>query len=186
MILIGLGNPGEKYAKTRHNVGWIVLDQLFADLDWKENKYAQSMVAETSVENEQFVLVKPQTFMNESGIAALWFTKEHGHDAGLFIIYDDLDLPVGTWKMSYDRGSGGHNGIKSIEHHLGTRNFFRIRIGIAKQVTDDQLIKPNVLGNFESSEEEKITNLIPEIKKMLTLYTTQGKDKAMTFANTKK
>lgn len=185
LLLVGLGNPGEKYTHTRHNVGWIILDHLFTNTSWKLQKYAQALFSQEAIEQNNCLLIKPQTFMNESGISVKWFLHEYEHSP-LFVIYDDLDLPVGTWKLSYDRGSGGHNGIKSIEHHIGTRDFFRIRIGIAKELNNGDTIKPNVLGNFETEERERILQLVPEIRTMIQIYNEQGKDKAMTYANTKK
>ena len=120
--------------------------------------------------------------MNESGSAVSWYVNQKKYEH-VFVIYDDIDLPIGTCKMSFDRGSGGHNGIKSIEQHLGTREFFRIRVGIGK-VVDNNFIKPNVLGNFESGELLVIETLIPHVKKALDIFIAEGKEKAMTFLNT--
>ncbi len=185
LLLVGLGNPGVKYQYTRHNIGWIILEQMFPQVSWELQKYAQALFTKENIADCEYIVIKPQTFMNESGISVKWFLDEY-KDSPIFVFYDDLDLPVGTWKLSHDRGSGGHNGIKSIEKHLGTRDFFRIRIGIARELENGSIVKPNVLGNFESNEQEKILALLPEIKNMLQIYREQGKDKAMTFANTKK
>ncbi len=185
LLLVGLGNPGVKYQHTRHNIGWIILEQMFPQVSWELQKYAQALFTKENIADCKYIVIKPQTFMNESGISVKWFLDEY-KDSSIFVLYDDLDLPVGTWKLSHDRGSGGHNGIKSIEKHLGTRDFFRIRIGIARELENGSIVKPNVLGNFESNEQEKILALLPEIKNMLQIYREQGKDKAMTFANTKK
>lgn len=185
LLLVGLGNPGVKYQYTRHNIGWIMLEQMFPQVSWELQKYAQALFTKENIADCEYIVIKPQTFMNESGISVKWFLDEY-KDSPIFVLYDDLDLPVGTWKLSHDRGSGGHNGIKSIEKHLGTRDFFRIRIGIARELENGSIVKPNVLGNFESNEQEKILALLPEIKNMLHIYREQGKDKAMTFANTKK
>lgn len=179
-LLVGLGNPGEKYAKTRHNVGWILLHEIFKGNDWNKNAYANAV--ETNAGN--WDIIQPQTFMNESGISVAWYVRQKQYE-NIFVIYDDLDLPVGTCKMSFDRGSGGHNGIKSIEQQLGTREFFRIRIGIAKEI-DGKTIKPNVLGNFEDGELETVLKLAPAIREAFGIFEKNGKDKAMTFLNTKK
>lgn len=176
-LLIGLGNPGDQYVKTRHNVGWIILQKLFPG-NWEYNRYANALFC--SEYNWEVIL--PQTFMNESGVSVAWYIQQKKYDH-IFVIYDDLDLLIGTCKISFDRGNGGHNGIKSIEHHLGTREFFRIRIGVGK-IIDDRFIKPNVLGNFEETEMEIIYTLIPRIKQALDIFITEGKDKAMTFLNT--
>lgn len=186
MIIVGLGNPGEKYKNTRHNIGWIILDNIFPTANWSLNRYAQAFIADEVLQKDvHVILVKPQTFMNESGISVSWIHKKF-ITQDIFVLYDDLDLPVGSWKLSYDRGNGGHNGIKSIEQHLQTKEFFRVRIGISKKLLNGKLIKPNVLGNFETEDQEQITTLGKEILTMLEIYARDGKDKAMTFANSKK
>lgn len=176
-LLVGLGNPGNQYTNTRHNVGWIILKKIFSD-DWKHNRYANASECHT----DQWDIILPETYMNESGSAVSWYVNQKKYEH-VFVIYDDIDLPIGTCKMSFDRGSGGHNGIKSIEQHLGTREFFRIRVGIGK-VVDNNFIKPNVLGNFESGELLVIETLIPHVKKALDIFIAEGKEKAMTFLNT--
>ena len=197
-LLIGLGNPGPTYEKTRHNVGWILMDQMFPEAAWKKNTYAEALVAEVVITEADdavsVTLAKPQTFMNESGKTAGYFTDKEGLlPEHLIVMYDDLDLPVGSFKISFDRGSGGHNGIKSIESHLGSREFIRIRIGISKPNPTEpdhsgqaiKLLKPNVLGNFEAGELEQLATLAPTIKRALITLITEGKDKAMSLFNLK-
>lgn len=119
ITIIGLGNPGTKYAHNRHNIGFMVLDALATD--FKDDKYSSSHIAPY----EGMRLVKPQTFMNDSGITARQFK-----DDTLVVVYDDIDIPLGTVKCSFDRGAGGHNGVSSIIDHLGTTSFARIRVGV--------------------------------------------------------
>jgi PTH1 family peptidyl-tRNA hydrolase len=104
-LTIGLGNPGNEYKKTRHNVGWIVIDDIFSDADWKNNTYAHAMVAHVEIANTPIQLVKPQTFMNDSGKSLHYFIdKEDYKSEDIIVIYDDLDLPLGKIKISFDRG----------------------------------------------------------------------------------
>ena len=186
-LVVGLGNPGEKYEKTRHNAGWLVIDGAFPDLVWQRNSYASAGTAKES----GFLFVKPTTFMNDSGVSVGYFTAKEGYDPDhVVVIYDDIDLAIGTFKISFDRGSGGHNGIKSIEAHLGSREFIRIRIGISKLVeTTEQgsmiISKPNVLGNFEPGELEALKELAPTIKRVLETIQSEGREKAMTVFNSR-
>jgi peptidyl-tRNA hydrolase, PTH1 family len=126
MIILGLGNPGTKYAKNRHNVGFMVLDAYAAQesLSFAEEKLFFSEVARTG----DMVLAKPHTFMNDSGKAAKVLLKQYGDE--LVVVYDEINVPIGEVKCSYDRGSGDHNGVQSIIDHLGHQKFFRIRVGV--------------------------------------------------------
>lgn len=182
--IIALGNPGNQYAKTRHNAGWIAVDNAFSDLDWHENKYAFSEIGTAEIGNNTFQIAKPTTFMNESGKAADYFTSKEGIEAEkLIVLYDDLDLPIGKFKISFDRGNGGHNGIKSIEEHLGSREFIRIRVGISKVIESGELVKPNVLGNFDMAELRILKETSYVIYKAIGTILTEGKEKAMTIYN---
>ena len=125
--IIGLGNPGKKYEGNRHNVGFQILD-VIADkegLHFNERKIEHAHLASYG---EELLFVKPDTFMNDSGISARQVAKNH--DAELVVVYDDIDITLGTVKCSFDRGAGGHNGVQSIIDHLGTTAFGRIRIGV--------------------------------------------------------
>ncbi len=179
-LVIGLGNPGEDYKKTRHNAGWLVLDAAFPDLVWQRDAYA---VAHKAVDGA-LMFVKPDTFMNLSGESVAFYTKKNEIPADhCIVIYDDIDLPLGKIKISFDRGSGGHNGIKSIQDHLGTAEFIRIRIGISKVLENGELVKPNVLGKFESSELETLITVSVIVKKALETIQTEGREKAMSIFN---
>jgi PTH1 family peptidyl-tRNA hydrolase len=182
-LIIGLGNPGNEYKKTRHNVGWILLDDLFSDVSWKVNTYAHALVAHTEINDIQVQLIKPQTFMNDSGKSLHYFMDKEGYRGEqVIVIYDDLDLPIGKIKLSFDRGSGGHNGIKSLEEVLG-RGFIRIRIGIARTLDNGTTVKPNVLGNFDSHEIEILQSVIKTVEQAITTIIRDGKQKAMTNFN---
>ncbi len=184
-LVVGLGNPGTEYEKTRHNAGWIVIDTMYPNLEWIKDSYANAVIAQ----DRDFLFVKPATFMNLSGETVHYFIdKKEYLPENSIVIYDDIDLALGKFKISFDRGSGGHNGIKSIEMSLGSREFIRIRIGISKQVTTEgqekpMLVKPNVLGKFEASELETLAEVSQQVKLALHTIITEGKEQAMTEFN---
>ena len=163
-IIIGLGNPGTKYEKTRHNFGFMAVDLLREKLgapDFKLNKRCSAEISKTN----EIILVKPQTFMNNSGEAAtklLSFFKIQPDN--LTIVHDDLDLEFGKIKAGMGRGSAGHNGVKSIIDRLGTNNFNRIRLGVSRP---PEHIPPEdyVLQDFSAEE----LNQIPEILKKISV-----------------
>jgi PTH1 family peptidyl-tRNA hydrolase len=178
--VVGLGNPGTEYEKTRHNAGWLAIDFAYPDLAWGRNSYANAGVAKDGT----LAFIKPATFMNESGQSVAYFMHKEGLEPErMIVVYDDIDLPLGKMKISFDRGSGGHNGIKSIEEHVGGRNFIRIRIGISKMIEGGQIAKPNVLGKFEAEEIEALRTLAPKVREALDLIRSEGKEKAMSLMN---
>ncbi len=184
--IIGLGNKGEKYHYTRHNVAWIVFDELNLD-NWKYDKYMNSEFVGDSVFDDIVLYIKPQTFMNNSGeiIETLRKEKDFNLDQ-VVIVYDDIDLAFGSVKVSYNRGDGGHNGLKSITDHIGTKETIRIRIGISRIIDDGRLIKPNVLSNFPINEREIIKNEItPIVKKIIESIVDSGIEKTMNIFNKK-
>lgn len=179
-LVVGLGNPGKEYEKTRHNAGWIVIDRAYPDLQWERDSYAQASVAKEG----QLLFAKPETFMNVSGASVRYLVDKKDVSAEhTIVIYDDIDLPLGKIKVSFDRGSGGHNGIKSIHDHLGTQEFIRIRIGISKIIENGELVKPNVLGKFESEELENLNKVAVTVKAALETIMSEGKEKAMSIYN---
>ncbi|MCR5066612.1 MAG: aminoacyl-tRNA hydrolase [Erysipelotrichaceae bacterium] len=134
-LIVGLGNPGEKYENTRHNTGFLTMDIISRQLGIPVTRRAfEALIGKGAVNGEPVVLMKPQTYMNESGRsvgkAAAYYKLDKEKD--ILIIYDDLDLPVGSIRLRSTGSDGGHNGLKSIIAHLRTRNFNRIRIGIDK------------------------------------------------------
>ena len=161
--IVGLGNPGKEYEKTRHNVGFMVVNALIHELGLKVTSKYKGELAQTSSNGEPVILFKPQTYMNASGEAVRLicdFYKIQPKD--ILVIYDDLDLPVGKIRLREKGSAGGHNGMKSIIQHLGTQEFPRCRIGIDKNplyATADY-----VLGRFLKQEEENITQAILKAK----------------------
>ncbi len=161
--IIGLGNPGDKYKNTRHNVGWQVLDMLAEGAIWEYDKYLLSEKCIVQLQGEQVLLLKPQTFMNESGKVIDGIKRINPFMLNkMIVIHDEIDLPIGTIKIAYDRGDGGHNGIKSINHFYGGKDYTRLRIGISKTGDKGELYKPNVLADFDTQDNEILKNILPK------------------------
>ena len=173
-LIIGLGNPGKEYTKTRHNVGFMVIDALAKNLgaDFKLNKKFQAEVAVIKNGKEEIVLAKPQTFMNLSGIstrAILDFYKIKPEN--ITVIHDDKDILFGQVKYQTDRSAAGHNGIKSIIEHLNTQNFSRVRVGVALEDKEKMGDTANfVLKNFSKTEMESLDEIVKEICENLKKY----------------
>ena len=179
-LIVGLGNPGTEYEKTRHNAGWIIIDQAYPNLEWERDSYANAGTAKEG----DLLFVKPATFMNLSGETVQYFVDKKDYiPENIIVIYDDIDLALGKIKISFDRGSGGHNGIKSIESCLGSREFIRIRIGISKLLETGELVKPNVLGKFEPGELEILAEVSKRVKFAIDTIVKEGKEIAMTEFN---
>jgi PTH1 family peptidyl-tRNA hydrolase len=164
-VLVGLGNPGEEYTNTRHNVG----REFLLDCVDKLPKKA--------------TVLTPDTFMNKSGAAVKPLIKSVKAAERLVILHDDLDLPVGTVKVSFGRGSGGHKGVESIERAVKTKNYVRIRIGISAGGTGGAVKKPDVLGTFKPSEVAELKKAKKSVKDALEILLTEGVAKAMTEIN---
>ncbi len=158
-LVVGLGNPGDKYAKTRHNIGFEVINKLQKDLNiiGGKDKF-QGLLSEKNIDGEKVLFLKPQTFMNLSGnsIAAVINFYKIDVKNDMIVIYDDMDLPVGKLRVKEKGSSGGHNGIKSIISHLGDE-FLRSKCGIGKS-KDDTI--DFVLGQFDKSEQETVDKMI--------------------------
>lgn len=156
-MIVGLGNPGKQYELTRHNVGFLCIDQLQDryNLTFKFESSFNAMVATCNIAGEKCVFVKPQTFMNLSGEAVgkiLKYYKMNLED--MLILYDDMDLPLGSLRLREKGSAGGHNGVKSIISHVGTQEFKRIRVGISGHA--DIEAKDYVLGRFSKDEQAKL------------------------------
>lgn len=175
-IIVGLGNPGIKYAKTRHNAGWLILDHLINELQKETNqtitwRIKRDWLAEIA-EIDNILLVKPQTMMNNSGQAVRAILDYYDLIVAdlsnrLLVIHDELDLPSGTVRWSNNSRSAGHNGVQSIIDHLGTQNFIRYRIGIQPIEPPTDTIA-YVLKNFSASELKNLQNIdLTEIKKFI-------------------
>lgn len=163
-LILGLGNPGEKYQKTRHNFGFRAVEAFGEKYDFPQfqlEKKFKAEISEKKIGAEKIFLAKPQTFMNLSGetaISLLNFYKPHLHD--FLVIYDDVDLPFGSLRVREGGGSGGHNGVKDLIKHFGTESFARIRLGIANELLDVMPTEEFVLGKFSKDEEKEIPKIL--------------------------
>ncbi|MCJ1990345.1 aminoacyl-tRNA hydrolase [Lactococcus carnosus] len=155
-IIVGLGNPGDKYTHTKHNIGFDVLDVLAdrLDISFKRDKTFISDIASTFVDGEKVLLVKPLTFMNDSGKAVKPILSYNGLTADdLMVVYDDLDMAVGKLRLRQKGSAGGHNGIKSISEQLNTQVFNRIKVGIGRPKHGMSVVN-HVLGRFDKTDNE--------------------------------
>ena len=165
ILIVGLGNPGEKYTKTRHNIGFRVIDQL------------------QSLNLKKVILAKPKTFMNLSGKAVKsLITKYKMPTTNLWVIHDDIDLPLGKIRIVKNRGSAGHKGVESIIRELKTKEFIRFRIGIS-QLAQNQKSNEFVLKNFTKNEEKIVKKLIKKIAEAIEFSLKEGIEKAMSRFN---
>ena len=186
-IIIGLGNPGHKFAKHRHNIGFIILDAYAAKagLHFVEKDLFQAQIAQ---EGSEMLFAKPETFMNDSGRAARMLAKQY--TASVVVVYDDIDIPIGTVKCSFDRGAGGHNGVQSMIDHLGTTAFARIRVGV-RPVHEELLprIAPPdgfekfLLSDFASMEDELKEKGIDRAIEIIDAMKTKSFDEVMNEYN---
>ncbi len=161
-LVIGLGNPGAQYAKTRHNIGFMVIDYLAEQLSIKIDKVKfKSLIGEGLNGGEKVILAKPQTYMNLSGEAVLDMVQWYKLDPkDIIIIYDDMDLPTGRIRLRSQGSAGGHNGMKSIIHLIQTDKFPRLRVGIGRPDNQNMESVNFVLGKFNDSEAELITQAV--------------------------
>ena len=163
-LIVGLGNPGSVYLNNRHNLGFMALDGLYTHYQFEEWKSKFDGMFTTKLFNsEKIILVKPQTYMNLSGscIAKFKLFFKVSED-DIFVIYDDIDLELGHIKFKQGGGDGGHKGVRSIAQHLRTKDFNRIRIGIGRPRTKEE-VSSFVLSNFSRAETDKILTLIQKL-----------------------
>lgn len=193
-IIAGLGNPGVEYEHTRHNTGRIVLSKFLKDHCDSEMEIAKkykALIATGSVDSEKVTVVFPETFMNKSGISIAPFITSAKKAENLIVVYDDLDLGLGTIRISYNRGSGGHRGLESIIKNVKTEAFIRIRVGICPTTPSGKLKKPHgekdvekcILGEFSKKEDEVLKKITKEVSSIIETIIRDGKDVAMTNFN---
>lgn len=159
-LIVGLGNPGKQYEKTRHNIGFQVVERLSERLNIPVNQGKfKGLYGSGHVRGEKVVLLKPLTYMNLSGESIRQVVDYFDVDTeDIIVIYDDLDLPVGKIRLRQKGSAGGHNGIRSTIQHLGTQEFNRIRVGINRP-QNGQSVSDYVLSNFSKEEQEMITEV---------------------------
>jgi PTH1 family peptidyl-tRNA hydrolase len=191
-LIVGLGNPGKKYERTWHNLGWLTLEALaeFCETGkFKKSAKFQAEVTEITINGEKIILAKPQTFMNLSGesvatIASFYKIKPQD----VIVIHDDIDLALGRIKISQDSASGGHNGIKSIIEKLGTKDFIRVKVGV-KSLDEDKLKNMDtadyVLSGWNRNEKPIVTEQIKKAGEAALAIIESGIESAMNQYNKK-
>jgi PTH1 family peptidyl-tRNA hydrolase len=182
-LIVGLGNPGDKYKETRHNIGFEILDFIS---DKKESKFeAQRLgdLSEISIKGKKVFLLKPSTFMNLSGKAVkYWMQQENIKIQNILIISDDLNLPLGRIRLRPSGSSGGHNGLENIESLLNSNKYPRLRIGISNPNENFNQID-FVLGKFNEEEYDLLSSEFSNIDKLITSFVISGVDQTMNNFN---
>ena len=186
-FIVGLGNPGSEYAKTKHNVGWMFVDRMAERIGatgWKEKE--KGMVAEGRVGAEKVLLVKPMTYMNNSGecVGPLMRWYKLGPE-DVVVVHDDMDIPAGTIRIRKKGSAGGHNGIKSLIAHIGSEKFIRVRIGIGRPLPGRTVIN-HVLEPFAAEDVPRIAEAIEYLQPAVDCIINEDVDMAMNRYNPKK
>jgi len=185
-LIVGLGNPGREYARTRHNAGFMVLDRLveFWKADWAIDKKFDARLARTEREGKRLILCQPQTFMNASGEAVSALAGFQKIPAGrVLVVVDDADLPFGEIRLRPGGSSGGHHGLESVEQHLGTRDYARQRIGIGRDDPAARQISGYVLAPFRPAEQELLEKVLQKACEQIECWLAAGTAQAMNRFN---
>lgn len=193
--IVGLGNPGEEYSSNRHNAGRIVLELLAKKhgfSDWRLDKKTKALVCQGAIDGAKMQFVCPDNFMNNSGGSVKSFIKSAKDLKKLVVVYDDLDLPIGRIKLSFDRGDGGHNGLASIIKSLKSREFLRARVGVSPHTPSGKIKKPSgekavldfLLKDFKDKEKADLKKIAKSIGEILVSFCNDGKEKTMSIYNT--
>lgn len=185
LLIAGLGNPGPKYQKTRHNLGFRAVEEFQKENNFPNFKFSKKFNAEISegiLGQEKIILAKPQAFMNLSGqsVKSLILNLK---PKTLIVIHDDIDLPLGKIKISKDSGAGGHKGVESIINYLKNKNFIRIRVGIQPGKGKPENVENFVIKNFTKEEEKILQETISKTTKAIEILLRNGIEKAMNGYN---
>ena len=184
-LVAGLGNPGRDYENTRHNAGFLLVEKLAKDwkANWTADKKFSSRLAKTGRGGQKIILCQPQTFMNASGEAVSALADFYRlPPEKVFLVVDDADLPFGEIRLRGSGSSGGHHGLESVEKHLGTRDFPRLRIGIGRQGNVRQITN-YVLGQFAKDETELLEKILARAAAQVECWAGEGIGKAMSQFN---
>ena len=200
-LIVGLGNPGERYEKTRHNIGFVILEKFLKDFEpvndttWKNEDKFKSEIAQIEWQPkhgilEKIILVKPRTYMNNSGLAIQLITSYYKLEAtDIRVIHDDIDLPLGSMKIRFGGASAGHHGVESIIANLATDKFWRFRMGVGekRELNDSRMknVDDFVLGTFSAAEKGKLKDLIKRGVKAIETSLETSLQAAMNRFNTK-
>jgi len=190
-VIVGLGNPGEEYKNTRHNVGRIMLEYFRVKnnfSDWVHSSKANSLYSKDKIGKHSVELLMPEGFMNNSGKSINYACEKHNvKTENIIVVYDDIDLPLGIIKISFNRGSGGHKGVESVIKSVKTKAFIRLRVGVAPVTPSGKTKKPKgeqkvldfLMGEFKPKERDLLKKISKEVKNAIETIITKGKDKAM-------
>ena len=183
-LIAGLGNPGKEYENTRHNVGFLTIDSIAESLGVKITKKGfQSLYSLGRFEAHKVLLLKPQTYMNNSGNALREAKEFYKIDTDkIIVVHDEIDLPLGRIKLKKDGGSAGHNGIKSILANIGSDDFARVRVGVGKPYDKNNVIK-HVLSGFSKEERQQLPEVIESARDSVFAIIINGIEKAMNEFN---
>lgn len=191
--IVGLGNPGEEYKLSRHNTGRIVLAEFIKTQKIKEpefNKKLNALVAEGKIKKENFQIIMPEIYMNNSGKSLRGLITSKKKAENLIVVHDDLDLPLGRFKISFASGSAGHKGVESVIRAVKTKGFIRIKVGISSATPKGKIKKPEVkkviahiLGNFKSKEMDILKKISKKISLALESIILEGLSRAMSVYN---
>jgi len=193
-IIVGLGNPGEEYGNSRHNLGRIVLEYFrkkYNFSEWEGSKKNRGLVSDGKIGKIKITLLEPETFMNKSGLSVRSLVTSKKGAEKLIVIYDDLDLSIGEIKISFNKGTGGHRGLESIAKSIKTKEFVRVRVGISQATPTGKLKKPNgeqkildyLMSDFSKKDLEILKKLKPKIAQVLETIILEGRQKAMNLFN---
>ena len=183
-LVVGLGNPGSEYRETRHNVGFLVIDEIarrWGVERWREQ--FEALATKTTLDGDAVLLAKPLTFMNLSGQAVGELTRFYKIDpADVFVVTDDVALPLGRLRARRDGSDGGHNGLKSVIDHLGTQAFPRLRVGVGRGEADRNLVG-HVLGRFGAGERETMAAAVLRAADATEMFLREGIERVMNAFN---
>jgi PTH1 family peptidyl-tRNA hydrolase len=178
VLLVGLGNPGSEYERTRHNVGFLALDKLNERLSWpwKSERKFRAEIAKGMIQGVSCWLVKPQTFMNLSGESVGALARYLGiQPQHVLVVIDDIALPLGVLRLREGGGSGGHNGLRSIESHLGTQSFPRLKLGVgAPEQKGEGQVARHVLASFRAEERGQLDQMLEAATGLMEAFVAGG------------
>jgi len=183
-LLVGLGNPGREYHSNRHNIGFVIIDKLSEEFNISISRYqSKALVGSGIIDNHKLILVKPQTFMNLSGDSVVSLIRFYKIQLEKFLVmYDDLDLPFGTIRLRASGGTGGHNGMTSIQNKLGTQDFPRLRFGIGRPPGRMDAAS-YVLQDFSKDEKSFLSPMVGTGVDAVKLFIQSGLEAAMNQYN---
>lgn len=194
IVIAGLGNPGEEYTNTRHNAGRIFVEWFRKENDlpeWVFDKKSSALISQGKVGKEKVLLLMPETFMNKSGASVQKYVKSVKAAESLVVIHDELDLPIGRVKMSFNKSSGGHRGVESVKKAVKTEAFVRVRVGISGATASGKLKKPSgekevnnfILGKFKPDQLTQLKKVSKKVNESLRLLITENREVATGLCN---